>query len=92
LTAILPFLLVAIIVYYVGVRPKNGFRTELPEAALWTTAAAAAFSVISNFAVAVPNYADPIPSEYPTSAGISASNLVLSLVAAGLTVAALVKQ
>lgn len=101
--ALVPFLLAAMIIFYVGVRNRakpDGVNSKLPEAALWTTVVASLFCMVSNIATIVASAygaintgsIDPTPLELQTSAGLSIPTVVLSLVSVGLTIAALVKQ
>ena len=99
--ALVPFMLIAILTYYAVVKQGTAqYKTNLPVAALWTTAFAAVFSIVANFAVTAGALTDaantgsftPIAFEAPTSIGVSATNLTLSLAAVCVTIAALVKQ
>jgi len=102
--ALVPFVLIAILVYYAVVKSDKAsggdYKTKLPVAAIWTTAAAAVFSIVANSIVTAGALTDaantgsfnPVAFEAPTSIGVSATNLALSLAAVCVTIAALVKQ
>ena len=105
-TALFPLLLIAIIIFYAGVKGKqvssgNAIKSSFPEAALWTTVGVSLVCMVTNFATVpsvIPDLTggslgfDPALVEAPVSYGISATNVVLSLGALGMTIAALVKQ
>ena len=105
-TALFPLLLIAIIIFYAGVKGKqvssgNAIKSGFPEAALWTTVGVSLVCMVTNFATVpsvIPDLTggslgfDPALVEAPVSYGISATNVVLSLGALGVTIAALVKQ
>ena len=102
--ALVPFVLIAILMYYAVVKSDKAsagdYKTKLPVAAIWTTAAAAVFSIVANSIVTAGALTDaantgsfnPVAFEAPTSIGVSATNLALSLAAVCVTIAALVKQ
>ena len=102
--ALVPFVLIAILMYYAVVKSNKDsgadYKTKLPVAAIWTTAAAAVFSIVANSIVTAGALTDaantgsfnPVAFEAPTSIGVSATNLALSLAAVCVTIAALVKQ
>lgn len=106
--ALFPFLLIAIVTFYAGVKNKKvgkGYSAKpaidsgFPEAALWTVFGVSLICMITNYAAIIDYSAfaksgtfDPKLFQAPTCFGISITNAVLSLGALGLTIAALVKH
>ena len=101
--AILPVLFVTVVVFYASESDMSKFSTKLPLAAMWTTLAVAAFSLISNSASTMPSVMnaaglfteprfDPAAFAPATSYGVGLTNIILCVAALVLTIVALAKR
>ena len=97
--ALVPLLLVALLVYYIGLRadlPLGTFPTDIPMAALWVAIFAAFISIGINFGTALPPLDDalnlsfdPTLFQEPAMIGIGLTNGLVGAVSIILTIIAL---